>query len=77
MQETFAGVEAELAETQTRRKDFETKERELQDLLDTHSREYDATATDFAEMEEMGRKKVRSSLCVCVGVIGLPSGPRT
>lgn len=58
VQESFAGVEAELAESQRRRAELEAKERELQGLLDTHSREYNATATDFAEMEEMGRKKV-------------------
>ena len=61
-QETFAGVEAEMAEARARRENFEAKERELQGLLDTHSREFDATRTDFEEMEEMGRKKVRCDL---------------
>jgi hypothetical protein len=48
-----------MAEARARRENFEAKERELQGLLDTHSREFDATRTDFEEMEEMGRKKVR------------------
>lgn len=62
MQETFAGVEAEMTESQRRRVQLEAKERELQNLLESHSREFDATATDFAEMEEMGRKKVLVAL---------------
>lgn len=52
-------MQTELNESQRRRAELEAKEQELQALLDTHTREHDATATDFAEMEEMGRKKVR------------------
>lgn len=53
-------MQAELAAARQRREQMEAKEREVQGLLDTHNREYDATAGDFGEMEEMGRKKVRA-----------------